>query len=151
MVRALHQQDFCPRDGFPIIEIDGQRRCSVEYADGLIGGQKVIGLAEHATGVTLLLANGRAMPLTEPGSGEPLVARAGMLPELRALLIGRAIEGFRHGEWVSDGHPQERHPIFALQFSGSEPVGERTVEISFESVKQIHDGFRPGQVEPSNG
>lgn len=143
LVRQLHQEDFCPRDGFPIIEIDGQRRCSVEYADGLIGGQAVIGIAEDPAGMTLLFANGRAMPLTEPGSGEPLIARPGMLPELRNLLIGRAIEGFRHGEWVSNGHPQERHPIFALQLSGDEPINERSVEVSFESVKQIHEGFRP--------
>ena len=143
LVRQLQQEDFCPRDGFPIIEINGQRRCSVEYADGLIGGQKIIGIAEDPAGMTLLFANGRAMPLTEPGSGEPLVARAGMLPDLRALLIGRTVEGFRHGEWVSHDHPQERHPIFALQVSGPEPPDQRTREISFESVKQIRDGIRP--------
>jgi len=150
LVRQLQQEDFCPRDGFPIIEIDGQRRCSVEYADGLIGGQKIIGIAEHPAGITLLFANGRAMPLTEPGSGEPLVARAGMLPDLRALLIGRTIEGFRHGEWVSHDYPPERHPIFALQFSGEEPRDQRTLEISFESVKQIRDAFRPAQQEPAD-
>ncbi len=142
MVRQLHSESFCPVDGFPIIEIDGQRRCSVEYADGLIGGQKIVGLADRDGGITLLFANGRSLPLTEPGSGEPLIARAGMLPELRNLLIGRSVEGFRHGEWVSDDQPMDRHAIFALQFSGDEPPNERAVEVSFESVKQIREDFK---------
>jgi hypothetical protein len=93
----------------------------------------------------LLFANGRSLPLTEPGSGEPLIARLGMLPELRNLLIGRIVEGFRHGEWVSDDQPPERHPIFALQFSGDEPANERAVEVSFESVKRIREDFRPSE------
>ncbi|MEZ4569933.1 MAG: hypothetical protein R2849_06335 [Thermomicrobiales bacterium] len=94
---------------------------------------------ESANGVELLFANGRSIPLTKPASGEPLIPRPGMLPELRALLIGRSLEGFRHGEWVGEGSPPERHPIFALQFSGDEPRDERTFEVSLESVRQIRD------------
>ncbi len=138
LVRGMGNMGFCERDGFPLIQIDGEWYCSVEYADGLIGDQKVIGVAEGDAGVELLFANGQIMPLTEPGSGEPQLARRGMLPHLRELLIGRSIEGFRHGEWVGEGIPPERHPIFALQFSGDEPRDDRTVKVSLESVKQIH-------------
>jgi hypothetical protein len=141
LVRQLGEAAFCERDGFPIVEIDGQRFCSVEYADGLIGGQKVIGVAEGAAGVELLFANGRAIPLTKPASGEPLVARDGMLPDLRALLIGRTLEGFRHGEWVGEGIPPERHPVFALQFSGDEPREHRTIDVNLESVRRIRGGL----------
>lgn len=137
LVRQINNEQFCERDGFPIVEIEGVRRCSVEYADGLIGGAKVVGVAESPRGVELLFANGRSIPLTKPASGEPLVARDSKLPDLRALLIGRTLEGFRHGEWVGEGAPAERHPIFALQFSGNEPRDERTVEVNLASVQNI--------------
>lgn len=143
LVRQIQDAGFCERDGFPIIEVDGQRLCSVEYADGLIGGQRVIGVAESAAGVELLFANGRAIPLTKPASGEPFLARDGMLADLRALLIGRTLDGFRHGEWIGDGAPPERHPIFALQFSGQEPREHRTIEVNLESVRRIHGSLGP--------
>ncbi|CAN5796403.1 hypothetical protein BH23CHL2_BH23CHL2_34230 [soil metagenome] len=142
LVRQINDASHCERDGFPIVLIDGEPRCSVEYADGLIGGEKVIGVAEGEHGVEILFANRRSIPLTKPASGEPLVARSGMLPELRALLIGRTLEGFRHGEWVGDGSPPERRPIFGLQFSGEESREHRTIEVSLESVKRIGAGLK---------
>jgi hypothetical protein len=144
LVRQINDASVCERDGFPIILIDGERRCSVEYADGLIGGEKVIGVAEGDDGVEILFANRRSIPLTKPASGEPLVARPGMLPELRALLIGRTLEGFRHGEWVGEGVPAERHPIFALQFSGDEPRDDRTLDVGLASVRKIRTELKPG-------
>lgn len=137
LVRQIQDAHFCERDGFPLIQIHGETYCSVEYADGLIGGQKVVGVADGETGLEILFANGKRMPLTKPASGEPFVARQGMLPHLRGLLIGRSLEGFRHGEWVGEETPPERHPIFAMQFSGDEPHEERTFEVSLESVKRI--------------
>ncbi len=142
LVRQLNDDSVCDRDGFPIIVIDGERLCSAEYADGLIGGQQVIGVAEGPDGVEILFSNGRAIPLTKPASGEPLVARPGMLPELRNLLINRTLEGFRHGEWVGDGMPPERHPIFALQFSGDEPLNDRTLDVGLRSVRRIRKTLR---------
>lgn len=142
LVRQINNSSFCERDGFPIIMINGERFCSVEYADGLIGGQKVVGVADGDDGVEILFANGRSIPLTKPASGEPLIARPGMLPELRALLINRTLEGFRHGEWVGEGMPPERHPIFALQFSGDEPRDDRTLDVGLESVRRIRTNIR---------
>ena len=139
LVRQINELNFCERDGFPLVEIDGARLCSVEYSDGLIGGEKVIGIAKGPQGVEILFANGRSIALTNPASGEPLVARPGMLPELRALLIGRTLEGFRHGEWVGNGVPPERHPIFALQFAGDEPRDDRTIEVHLTSVQLIQE------------
>ena len=142
LVRQINDASVCERDGFPIILIDGERRCSVEYADGLIGGQQVVGIAEGQDGIEILFANGSSIPLTKPASGEPLVARPGMLPELRNLLLNRTLEGFRHGEWVGDGLPPERHPIFALQFSGEEPRNDRTLDVGMESVRRIRGNLR---------
>jgi hypothetical protein len=132
----------CERDGFPLIEVNGEHYCSVEYADGLVGGQKILGIAETtaADGTTLielLFANGATMPLTCPCCGGALHLKPRTLPEVRALLIGRTLEGFRHGEWVGKGVPPQRHPIFALQFSGTEDRDERTIDVALESVRRI--------------
>jgi hypothetical protein len=134
----------CPDDGFPLVEIDGEHYCSVEYADALLGGQQVVGVADALPGgaqpfVELLLASGYALPLTCPccGGALHLTQSARTLSELRALLLGRTLEGFRHGEWVGSGQPPERHPVFALQFSGAEARSERTLEVSLESVRRI--------------
>lgn len=137
LVRQLEGPQFCERDGFPMIEVGGEVYCSVEYADGLIGGQRVIGVASEEQGLVLLFSNGNSIPLTEPGTGEPLIARPGMLPDLRALLIGRKVEGFRHGEWVNHADPNDTHPVFALQFTGEEPREHRTLEVGLESVRRI--------------
>jgi hypothetical protein len=140
MLPFLRQQSICERDGYPLVEIDGETYCSVEYADGLIGGQRVIGLAdttETQPFIELLFANGYALPLTCPCCGRALHLKSRTLPEMRAQLIGRTLEGFRQGEWVGAGVPPARHPIFALQFSGTEERDQRTVEVSLESVRGI--------------
>ena len=139
------RQDVCEQDGFPLVEIDGESYCSVEYADGLVGGQRVIGVADAGEArpfIELLFANGYALPLTCPCCGGALHLTPRSLPEVRALLIGRVLEGFRHGEWVGNGTPPARHPVFALQFSGSEDRAERTLEVSLESVRGIRRAAR---------
>jgi hypothetical protein len=136
----LRQVDTCERDGFPLVEVGGDTYCSVEYADGLIGGQRVIGVSQpDADGgfIELLFASNYILPLTCPCCGGALHLKERTLPEVRALLIGRTIEGFRHGEWVGKGNPPERHPVFALQFSGTEERKVRTIEVSLESVKLL--------------
>ena len=134
----LRPVEVCERDGFPLVQIAGETYCSVEYADGLIGGQKVLGIAERDDEtIELLFAGGYILPLTCPCCGGALHLKPRTLPELRALLIGRSIEGFRHGEWVGQGTPPKRNPVFALQFSGTEDRNERTLEVSLDSVRRL--------------
>lgn len=138
----MRLSEVCDRDGFPLVEIEGQQYCSVEYADGIIGGQKVLGVAQRTGGddpglIEILFSGGYVMPLTCPCCGGPLHLKPRSLPEVRALLIGRTVEGFRHGEWVGRGVPPQRHPIFAVQFSGTEERQERTIELSLESVRRL--------------
>lgn len=137
------QPTHCEEDGFPLLSIDGEIYCSVEYADGLIGGQKVVGVGQGENLIEILFANGYQIPLTCPCCGGELHLRELGLPELRALLTGRAIEGFRHGEWVGKETPPKRHPMFALQFSGPEDRQERTIEVALESVRQIRKAKGP--------
>jgi len=127
----------CERDGFPLVEIDGVPYCSVEYADGLIGGQHVIGLWEDESVIRLLFSGGWSLALTCPCCGGGLHLRPRTLAEVRALLYGRAVEGFRHGEWIGSGAPPERHPVFALQFAGPEERKDRTIEVSLESLRTL--------------
>lgn len=137
----LRRVETCERDGFPLVEIDGDLYCSVEYADGLIGGQQVLGVAEGDDGtIELLFSGGSVVPLTCPCCGGTLHLRPRSLGDVRQLLIGRTLEGFRHGEWVGKAEPgraPERHPVFALQFTGPEARPERTIEVSLETVKRI--------------
>lgn len=140
LLPIFNRTETCENDGFPLVEIGGETYCSVEYADGLVGGQKVLGVAASADGdgtIELLFGGGWTMPLTCPCCGGALHLKPRSLPEVRALLIGRSIEGFRHGEWVGQGIPPKRHPVFALQFSGSEDRKERTIEVSLESVRRL--------------
>jgi len=137
----MRQTLVCEHDGFPLVDIAGQQYCSVEYADGLIGGQKVLGIgdstAENGGLIEILFSGGSVLPLTCPCCGGALHLKPRTLPEMRALLIGRSVEGFRHGEWVGKGVPPQRHPIFAVQFSGTEERSERTIELSLASVRRL--------------
>lgn len=140
LLPIFNRTETCENDGFPLVEIGGETYCSVEYADGLVGGQKVIGVAGATSGngaIDLLFSGGWTMPLTCPCCGGALHLKPRSLPEVRALLIGRTLEGFRHGEWVGKDVPPKRHPIFALQFSGEEDRNERTIEVSLESVQRL--------------
>ena len=140
LITYLQRTETCETDGFPLVEIGGEMYCSVEYADSLVGGQKVIGVADNADGdgtIELLFAAGWTMPLTCPCCGGALHLKPRSLQEVRALLIGRTLEGFRHGEWVGKEKPPKRHPIFALQFTGTEDRNDRTIEVSLESVRRL--------------
>jgi hypothetical protein len=137
LMHQIRQAQFCERDGFPIIEIDGEHYCSVEYADGLIGGQRVVGVAQGQEYMTLLFANGYEIPLSCPCCAGPLHLKDLRLGELRALLTGRTLVGFRHGEWAGRQTPPDRRPVFALEFSGNEERSTRTIEVSLESVRRI--------------
>lgn len=140
LLPIFNRTETCENDGFPLVEIGGETYCSVEYADGLVGGQKVLGVAESVSGdgtIELLFAGGWTLPLTCPCCGGALHLKPRSLPEVRALLIGRTLEGFRHGEWVGQGVPPMRHPVFALQFSGAEDRAVRTIEVALESVRRL--------------
>lgn len=140
LLPIFNRTETCEEDGFPLVEIGGETYCSVEYADGLVGGQKVIGVAESTNTdgvIELLFSGGWTLPLTCPCCGGALHLKPQTLPEVRALLIGRSLEGFRHGEWVGEGVPPKRHPVFALQFSGLEDRTDRTIEVSLESVRLL--------------
>jgi hypothetical protein len=141
----ISRAKLCPRDGFPIVEIDGQLHCSVEYADGLIGGQRVLRARERDGYLYLEFEAGTSIPLTCPCCGGRLHLRSMSFDQLGAMLSGRALEGFRHGEWVGRGRGAGRHPIFALQFAGEEDLSARTIQVHLVSVQRIENGSaKPG-------
>jgi hypothetical protein len=127
----------CPNDGFPMIDHLGAIVCSAEHADELIGGQRVVDASIVDGYLYLIFGNRARMPLTCPCCGGRLHLREISLEHLSHLLSSRTVEGFRHGEWVSSDTPPERHPIFAIQFSGEEDVSARTIQVHLDSVRQI--------------
>lgn len=136
-MNVTQRYHFCPNDGFPLIEIHGATLCSVEHADAAIGGQQVVDASIHDGYLYLMLANFARIPLTCPCCAGRLHLRDMPLERLSQLLTGRYVEGFRHGEWVSQDDPQDRHPIFAIQFSGEEDVSARTIQVHLSSVEGI--------------
>ncbi|MEX2426156.1 MAG: hypothetical protein WD401_05255 [Thermomicrobiaceae bacterium] len=128
---------MCLTDGFPLIELDGAIVCSVEHADEHIGGQPVTDARIRDGYLHLIFGNGASLPLTCPCCAGRLHLRNMPLESLSQMLSGRSIEGFRHGEWVSNESPPERHPIFALQFTGQEDLSARTIQVNLESVRRI--------------
>jgi hypothetical protein len=133
------QYEPCPKDGFPMIDHLGAIICSAEHADELIGGQRVVDASISNGYLYLVFGNGTQMPLTCPCCGGQLHLRNISLENLSQLLSGRTVDGFRHGEWVSSDDPPERHPIFAVQFSGEEDAFARTIQIHLDSVRQISE------------
>ena len=66
----LQRVETCERDGFPLVEIDGDLYCSVEWADSLVGGQRVLGVSEGADGqIELLMTGDHVFPITCPCCG----------------------------------------------------------------------------------
>lgn len=143
----------CETDGFPLVDIDGVTFCSVEYADSVLGGQKVVGVAERSDElpltddgvpvtsslITILFASDWELPLTCPCCGGAMHLRPRTMATVRKLLIGRTLEGFRHGEWVGTGKPPRRHPVLALQFSGDEEREHRTIEVHLASLQLMRE------------
>jgi hypothetical protein len=127
----------CPSDGFPIITIEGESVCSVEYVDAIVGGQVVVDARTVDGYLYLVCENGASLPLTCPCCGGTLHLRGMTLESLTRMLSGRRLEGFRHGVWVERGASGGRHPVFALQFSGEEDPAARTVQVHLESVRRV--------------
>jgi hypothetical protein len=136
---------ICPNDGFPMVDLHGAMVCSVEHADAVIGGHQVVDAGIVDGYLHLVFQNGASLPLTCPCCGGRLHLRSMSLESLSQMLAQRRLEGFRHGEWVSSQQSEDRHPIFALQFSGQEDLAARTIQVHLESVRRIiQHQSRPG-------
>jgi hypothetical protein len=120
-----------------MIELNGAMVCSVEHADSIIGGRQIVDTSLRDGYLYLEFDNGTSIPLTCPCCGGQLHLRRLDPSQLGQMLAGRTVEGFRHGEWVSQNDAGSTHPIFAIQFSGQEEIDARTVQIHLESVRRI--------------
>lgn len=120
-----------------MIERDGVQVCSVEHADAIIGGHTIVATEIRKGYLYLVFDNGASIPLTCPCCAGQLHLRRLDPAQLGQMLADRTVEGFRHGEWVSNDGSGSSHPIFAIQFSGQEAVNARTMQVSLESVRQI--------------
>jgi hypothetical protein len=69
----------CERDGFPILEINGEERCLAEFVDACIGGQKITDVILRDATLYYVFENRHEIPLLCYCCGEALAC-----PDLHA-------------------------------------------------------------------
>jgi hypothetical protein len=71
MVKKAHRT--CPRDGFPMLRIQGQWECVGEYLIRCIGRQKIVDMVQRKATVYYVFKNGHELPLLCFCCDSPLV------------------------------------------------------------------------------
>ena len=104
----------CERDGFPILEIDGEMHCLAEYVDACIGNQKVTDVIIRDDTLYYVFESRHKLPILCYCCGEALAC-----PDLRAErkhMRGRSLQAMTwNPEELEDG----RVVIdYQLEFSG---------------------------------
>ena len=76
----------CPRDGFPVVQINGRWECVAEYIDRCIGGQTVADLVRKDGVMHYIFTNGHQLPLLCFCCDEPLAVED--LAQARKEIVG---------------------------------------------------------------
>ncbi|MBV5347968.1 hypothetical protein JZU46_07125 [bacterium] len=106
----------CSKDGFPVININGQPQCIAEFINYCIGGEEVTDVVVRNGARYFVFESGHEIPLLCNCCGEPL---AGIdLKEDRESMIGRVLDAM-DWDWekLSDGR---RVVDYVLLFSTKE-------------------------------
>jgi hypothetical protein len=104
---------LCPRDGFPLLKIDGKLECSVEYIDRCVGGQAVVDVVQRGPTTYYVFENGHQVPLLCGCCGSSL-----SVPDLaleRKQALGRRLESMSMVPQVAE-NGREYH-VLSLEFS----------------------------------
>jgi hypothetical protein len=111
----------CERDGFPILDINGQEQCLAEFVDYCIGGKKITDVVVRNDTLYYVFENRHELPLLCYCCGEPLTC-----PDLRVEkknLRGRTLQAM---SWNTEQLEDGRNVIdFQLEFSRKD--GEENV------------------------
>ena len=103
----------CERDGFPILEINGEEHCLAEYVDACIGNQKVSDVVLRDDTLYYVFENRHELPLLCYCCGEALAC-----PDLRAErkhMRGRVLQAM---SWSLDELEDGREVIdYELEFT----------------------------------
>ncbi len=92
----------CERDGFPILEINGQQQCLKEYMEHCLGNQKITEVIQRDGTLYYIFVNGHELPLLCNCCGESLSCPD--LPSEQKIMSGRTLKNMTWGtERLEDG------------------------------------------------
>jgi hypothetical protein len=86
----LASYSLCPRDGFPMVEIDGRLECCVEALDRCLGQQMVVDVVQRGQTIYYVFDNGHELPLLCGCCGQGLLVND--LEQERQRVRGRRLE-----------------------------------------------------------
>lgn len=113
------QMLYCKKDGFPLINIDGQQQCVFEFLNYCIGGKKITDILLQNETIYYVFENGHEIPLLCNCCGKPLACRS--LQAERKRMIGRTLLSM---SWDWEELEDEQSVIaYRLEFSAKENEG----------------------------
>jgi len=131
----------CPRDGFPMLHLNGKLQCSVEYIARCVGDQRVVDMVQQGRITYYIFENGHQLPLLCACCGQGL-----RVPDVIAeckQMQGRRLEAMRLEQRVTK---RGRHfNELVLEFSKSGFFSRALAQpVSFEvAVKMRHQSDCP--------
>jgi hypothetical protein len=126
----------CERDGFPILNINGEPHCLAEFVDFCIGGQKITDVVLRNETLYYVFENRHELPLLCYCCGEPLAC-----PDLQAEKMhmrGRKLQAMIWDvEELEDGRNVIDYQLeFSPKHGEAEPLMAQTSTLSAE--KMVH-------------
>lgn len=120
---------FCPKDGFPLVNVDGRWMCSAEFMDRCVGHEPLSDVVLRKGTVHLVFENGHEVPLLCPHCKSPLDIKN--LDKYRRNMVGRRLMSMLHSEIPAEKEDQgvgEVYYRFTMEFSPKYKVGAYRVQ-----------------------
>jgi hypothetical protein len=126
----------CERDGFPILNINGESHCLAEFVNFCIGGQKITDVVLRNETLYYVFENRHELPLLCYCCGEPLAC-----PDLKAekrQMRGRKLQAMIWStEELEDGYQVIDYQLeFSPKHGETEPLMVQTSTLS--AAKMVH-------------
>ena len=130
---AHHQ--VCPKDGFPLVHIEGRWRCVAEYLDRCVGGHRLVDVQQEGETVYYIFDNGHALPILCCCCGQPM--QFADVAHSRQDMLGRRLEAM---SWQENTLEETGQAVleFVLEFSAKGRLDYGTViTTSLQSANQL--------------
>ncbi|MCP4358259.1 MAG: hypothetical protein GY796_09620 [Chloroflexi bacterium] len=123
----------CPKDGFPLILIDGSLQCTFESLDNRIGGRSIVDMVRHKEIIYFVFDNDYKLPLLCGCCDGPL--HFDDLAQERNHIVGKHLQEM----WIEHQHMEDGQAYHELGL-GFVVEGDKrgeSVTVSFAAVAQI--------------
>lgn len=125
----------CEKDGFPILDINGQQQCLAEFMDHCLGGRKITDVVQRDDTLYYVFDNRHELPILCYCCGEPLACPDPQAEQM--LMRGRSMKGMT---WIAEKLEDGGYVIdFKMEFSRK--TGEKAammVQTSTLSANEMH-------------